>query len=86
VQYLDGLLARAKHHQEESDSVYEAFSDFADTSGYGGFVPSSSWLRMMYVYFIKDHREEIDQRCAMGSAKICSIDHSHKVCWLMDII
>jgi hypothetical protein len=83
VQYLDGLLARAKQHQEESNSGYEAFSDFADTSGYGGFMPSSSWLCMMYDRFIEDHGEEIDQRCAMGSAEICSIDHSHKVCWLI---
>jgi len=70
VQYLDGLLAREKQQQEESGSAYEAFSDFADTSGYGGFVLSSSWLCMMYDHFIEDHGEDIDQRCAMGSAEI----------------
>ena len=77
--YLDGLLAREKQHRDDENTSYEAFSDFSDPSGYGGFVPSSSWLCMMYDRFIENHGEEIDQKCAMGSADICSIDHSHKV-------
>jgi hypothetical protein len=35
VQYLDGLLAGEKQHQDDDNSTYEAFSDFADPSGYG---------------------------------------------------
>jgi hypothetical protein len=72
-------LAQKKQHRDYENSTYKAFSDFADPSGDGGFVPSSSWLCMMYDHFIKDHGEEIDQKCAMGSVDICSIDHSHKV-------
>jgi hypothetical protein len=61
------------------------FSEFGDAQGYGGFVPSSSWLCMMYDHFIEDHGEQIDQRCAMCSADICAIDHSHKVCGTMQL-
>lgn len=55
------------------------FSTFSDGTGYGGFVPSSSWLCAIYDGFIEKHKDQIDQRCAMGTAEICSIDHSHKV-------
>lgn len=78
VQYLDGLLS-CQHGTDDPTTTYEAFSDFSDRAGYGGFVPSSSWLCMMYDAFIEDHGEQIDQKCAMGSGDICCLDHSHKV-------
>jgi len=77
VQYLDGLLTRRDN--ADPTTTYEVFSDFSDPAGYGGFVPSSSWLCMMYDAFIEDHGEQIDQKCAMCSGDICSLDHSHKV-------
>lgn len=83
VQYLDGILARRKYNMDhEASPSYEAFSMFSDTAGYGGFVPSSSWLCMMYDSFVEGHAPQINQKCAMGSGEICAIDHSHKVCYL----
>lgn len=86
VQYLDGLLAREKSHPAGLDGSYEAFSEFGDAQGYGGFAPSSSWLCMIYDRFIEDHGEQIDQKCAMCSADICAIDHSHKVCGTIRLV
>ena len=86
IQYLDGLLTHEKSCPAVLDASYEAFSEFGDAQGYGGFVPSSSWLCMMYDRFIEDHGEQIDQRCAMCSADICAIDHSHKVCGTMQLV
>ena len=86
VQYLDKILACQKARLDTDPlSTYETFSGFSDRDGYGRFVPSSSWLCMMYDTFIEDHGEQIDQKCAMGSAKICCLDHSHKVCIVIAI-
>jgi hypothetical protein len=86
IQYLDGLLTHEKSCPAVLDASYKAFSEFGDAQGYGGFVPSSSWLCMMYDCFIEDHGKQIDHRCAMSGADICAIDHSHKVCETMHLV
>jgi hypothetical protein len=60
---------------------YKAFLPYEDRSpeGFGGFVPSSQWLRDVYDDFIEEHHPQFDQHTAMLSAEICAIDHSHKV-------
>ena len=85
VQYLDGVLSRSCRTDLDDgpQATYEAFSQFADTDGYAGFVPSSSWLCMMYDSFIEKHGPEIDQKTAMLSGDIIAIDHSHKVFTLL---
>jgi len=86
VQYLDGILACQKACLgTDPSSTYETFSGFSDCDGYGRFVLSSSWLCMMYNTFIEDHGEQIAQKCAMGSAKICCLNHRHKVCIVIAI-
>ena len=65
--------------------TFEAFSKFADPEGYAGFIPSSSWLCMMYDSFIKKHGTEIDQKTAMLSADIIAIDHSHEVIFALTL-
>lgn len=81
VQYLDGILSRSNRTDlnDGPQPTFEAFSKFADPEGYAGFVPSSSWLCMMYDSFVEKHGTEIDQKTAMLSADIIAIDHSHKV-------
>ncbi|KAF7971123.1 hypothetical protein HWV62_21994, partial [Athelia sp. TMB] len=80
VQYLEGIIFRKKCHLDaEISEPYEPFGTFSDATGYAGFIPSSSWLCTIYDDFIEEHKAQIDQKCAMGSAEICSIDHSHKI-------
>ncbi len=76
-QYLDGILS-CKSDSDPSTS-YQPFGTFEDAHGYGGFVPSSQWLRGMYDKIIEDHGTQIDQKTAMCTGEICAIDHSHKI-------
>jgi len=73
LQYLQGILSRT------DPAPYEPFGTFEDSNRFGGFVPSSHWLRGLYDKLIEEHAEEIDQKTAMCTAEICAIDHSHKV-------
>ena len=73
VQYLEGILT------QPGQAEYGCFSKFADPTGYGGFVPSSSWLCSMYDGYMEAHAEEINQRCAMEPGRILALDHSFKV-------
>ncbi|KAJ7448443.1 hypothetical protein B0H11DRAFT_1744154, partial [Mycena galericulata] len=82
VQYLDGVIAWAKAHPEKFQGskplAFTEFSSFDDPNGYSGFVPSSSWLRMMYNVYIEKHGAEMDQQAAMKSLRLGGIDHHYK--------
>ncbi|KAJ7494155.1 hypothetical protein FB451DRAFT_1551319 [Mycena latifolia] len=60
---------------------YQPFPAFQDRSagGYHGFTPSGQWLRDVYDSFIESKRDVLNQHTAMLSARICAIDHSHKL-------
>ncbi|KAJ7194292.1 hypothetical protein GGX14DRAFT_378125 [Mycena pura] len=77
LQYL-----RTKYKQMLLGSQdYEPFPAFQDrsTCGYHGFTPSGQWLRDVYDSFIESKRDVLNQHTAMLSARICAIDHSHKL-------
>ncbi|KAJ6448574.1 hypothetical protein C8R45DRAFT_1132891 [Mycena sanguinolenta] len=61
--------------------TYEPFLPFEDrsVSGFHGFTPSGQWLRDIYDGFIESYRDVLNQHTAMQSARICAIDHSHKL-------
>jgi len=58
---------------------FEPFSEFTDSKGYAGFIPSSVWFRDLYDQFIESHLPRINQYSAMLTARVCAIDHSHKI-------
>jgi len=58
---------------------FEPFSEFTDLKGYAGFIPSSMWFRDIYDQFIESHLPCINQYSAMLTARVCAIDHSHKI-------
>ncbi|KAJ7130520.1 hypothetical protein C8R44DRAFT_906114 [Mycena epipterygia] len=74
AQYLDGVISWAKAHPR---AIFTEFSRFDDSKGYGGFVPSSSWLRMMYDQYIEEHGGAMDQQTAMKTLRVGSSDHTH---------
>ncbi|KAF9063574.1 hypothetical protein BDP27DRAFT_1426743 [Rhodocollybia butyracea] len=61
--------------------VYEAFLPFEDGSdkGFHGFVPSGQWFRDVYDSLIESHKDSFNQHTAMLTARVCAIDHSHKL-------
>jgi hypothetical protein len=76
LQYLYGIHSR---RNSDPSVPYEPFGTFDDQKRYGGFVPSSKWLREMYDNLIEEHGQEMDQKTAMCTAEICTMDHSHKI-------
>ncbi|KAJ7689635.1 hypothetical protein B0H17DRAFT_983598 [Mycena rosella] len=60
---------------------YEPCPAFQDRSagGFHGFTPSGQWLRDVYDSFIESKRDVFNQHTAMLSARICALDHSHKL-------
>ncbi|KAJ6568492.1 hypothetical protein B0H19DRAFT_938738 [Mycena capillaripes] len=80
AQYLDGVQAWAKAYPEkmEREPGFTEFSSFDDPAGYSGFVPSSSWLNMMYNTYIEEHGPAMDQQAAMKSLRIGAMDHHYK--------
>ncbi|KAJ6506495.1 hypothetical protein C8R45DRAFT_780332, partial [Mycena sanguinolenta] len=66
---------------EINTEQYEVYPLFQDRSlrGFHGFTPSGQWLRDVYDTFIESHRDTLNQHTAMRSARICVIDHSHKL-------
>ncbi|KAF8328650.1 hypothetical protein F5887DRAFT_897466 [Amanita rubescens] len=65
---LSGLLP--KHHR---------FGSWDDRAGYAGYVPSGRYFAGLYNIIMEKHAQEIDQRMAMLSCRILTIDHSFKV-------
>ncbi|KAF7324049.1 3'-5' exonuclease domain-containing protein [Mycena kentingensis (nom. inval.)] len=61
--------------------TYQAFPAFDDrsSSGFHGFTPSGQWLRDVYDDFVESHKESMNQHTALLTARICAIDHSHKL-------
>ncbi|KAJ7705637.1 hypothetical protein B0H16DRAFT_1901821, partial [Mycena metata] len=61
--------------------TYEPFLPFEDhsPSGFHGFTPSGQWLRDVYDDFIETYRDVLNQHTGTLSARICAIDHSHKL-------
>ena len=70
---LSGLLP--KHHR---------FGTWNDQAGYAGYVPSGQYFAGLYNVIMEKHAKEINQRMAMLSCKILTIDHSFKVCILIE--
>ena len=62
-----------------SNTIYEPFSSYDDPEGYAGFVPCSQWLQDLFDCFVEKHNIDIEQFTAMLSARVCAIDHSHKI-------
>jgi hypothetical protein len=58
--------------------VFTEFSSFDDPKGYSGFVPSSSWLRMMYDTYIEQHGAAMDQQAAVKSLRLGAVDYHYK--------
>ncbi|KAJ7664273.1 hypothetical protein B0H17DRAFT_952109, partial [Mycena rosella] len=78
AQYLDGVLAWIKSNPDSPDQIFSEFSSFDDPKGYGGFVPSSAWLRTMYDLYIELHRAAMDQQAAQKDLELGAMDHSFK--------
>ncbi|KAJ7744414.1 hypothetical protein B0H16DRAFT_1422543 [Mycena metata] len=78
LQYLDLVLQYAQEHRGNQNLEFTEFSAFDDPKGYSGFVPSSSWLRMMYDEYIEEHGAAMDQQAAMKDGRILAQDHSYK--------
>ncbi|KAF9059632.1 hypothetical protein BDP27DRAFT_1385738 [Rhodocollybia butyracea] len=76
-QYLLTLMDRINMPGQ----VYEAFLPFEDGSdkGFHGFVPSGQWFRDVYDSLIESHKDSFNQHTAMLTARVCAIDHSHKL-------
>ncbi|KAG6821234.1 hypothetical protein H0H93_002344 [Arthromyces matolae] len=77
LQYLHTKISRP-HLASES---YEPFLPFQDDSpdGFHGFTPSGQWFRDIYDNIMEEHRDTLNQHTAMLSARVCAIDHSHKI-------
>ncbi|KAG6891629.1 hypothetical protein C0992_001314 [Termitomyces sp. T32_za158] len=60
---------------------YEPFLPFDDQSDHGfhGFTPSGQWFRDIYDDVMESHCDTLNQHTAMLTARICAIDHSHKI-------
>lgn len=78
LQYLD-MIYDNQNSNPWKNQIFRPFSQFADSQGYAGYVPSSRWFRDFYDQFIESHLPRINQYSAMLSARICAIDHSHKI-------
>jgi hypothetical protein len=88
LQEYDELHLQYLHHLYNGRQMfgfigktYLPFPPFEDRSsdGFGGYLPSSQYLRDLYDVFIESHRQEFNQHTAMLSANICAVDHSFKV-------
>lgn len=79
LQYLEHIYARQL--DKWTGKKYDAFPSFDDRGPKGrhGFVPGGEWLRDMYDQFVEEHGVEMDKFTALLSAKVCALDHSHKV-------
>ena len=78
IQYLD-MIYDHRDAKPWKNPTFKPFSEFADPKGYAGYVPSSNWLCDLYDQFIESHLPRINQYSAMLTARICAIDHSHKI-------
>ena len=86
LRYFDQLhlqyLQMIKDNREKviwKNFRFEPFSEFTDSKGYAGFIPSSMWFRDLYDQFIESHLLRINQYSAILTASVCAIDHSHKI-------
>lgn len=79
AQYLSAILARQAARKNSPETTFQPFSVFDDPQGYGGFCPSAAWLRTMYDSYIKKIQDKLDQKAAMLDARVCALDHSHKI-------
>lgn len=79
LQYLQMVKIRKESPIFKLMGQLPAFGLFNDRNGYAGFVPSPLYFCMFYERFMDQHAEEMDQHMSMLTARILSIDHSHKV-------
>ncbi|KAG6818637.1 hypothetical protein H0H93_003273 [Arthromyces matolae] len=85
LRHYDELRLRYLHTKisriQVGGQTYEPFRPFDDRSdsGFHGYTPSGQWLRDVYDNIMESHQETLNQHTAMLSARICAIDHSHKI-------
>lgn len=81
LQYLHSLTTQniTTCLSQWSFEVFLPFNDVSLKHRFNGFVPSAQWLCNIYDHFIESHQQELNQHIALLSAKVCAIDHSHKV-------
>ncbi len=79
AQFLEMVKVRMPLARSGFLALHTEFSDWADLSGYAGFVPRQAYFRDVYNTLIEKHADEIDQYSAMLPATIICMDHSHKV-------
>ena len=78
IQYLE-LIYYKRAASPWKNSIFGAFSSFDDPAGFAGYIPSSRWFKDTFDMFVESHHPQIDQYMAMLPARICAIDHSHKI-------
>ncbi len=79
AQFLEMVKVRLPLVNTSFLALHTEFSDWADLSGYAGFVPTQAYFRDVYNALIEKHAAEMDQYSAMLPATIICMDHSHKV-------
>ena len=78
IQYLE-LLQSTRSARCWTNVLFPAFSSFSDAEGYAVYVPCSRWIQDLFDLFIEKYTPDINQFVSMLSARICAIDHSHKI-------
>ncbi|KAI0683211.1 hypothetical protein BC835DRAFT_1311178, partial [Cytidiella melzeri] len=79
LEYLQAVSLRMSSGLFMFTVSFQRFRAWDDPSGYAGFVPSPSFFAGFYNYLIEKHTIAMDQHMSMLSARILSVDHSHKV-------
>ncbi|KAK4698809.1 hypothetical protein P7C70_g7460, partial [Phenoliferia sp. Uapishka_3] len=71
---------------KKTGQTFEPFGTFDDPERNSGFVPSGTWLSLIYNLFIEANAAVMDQHTAMLPLTIGSIDHSHKIVkWILQL-
>ena len=78
LQYLH-MIFEGQTQSPWKNQSFRPFSEFSDSQGYSGYIPSSTWFRNLYDSLIEEHLPRIYQYSAMLPARVCAIDHSHKI-------
>ncbi|KAJ7206804.1 hypothetical protein GGX14DRAFT_637030 [Mycena pura] len=78
---LSEMCLTTSRNGEGDPTQYDAFPPFERRSsrGYHGFTPSGQGFRDLYDDFMESQRDVLNQHTAMRSARVCAIDHSHKL-------
>ena len=78
LQYLH-MIFEGQTQSPWKNQSFQPFSEFSDSQGHSGYIPSSTWFHNLYNSLIEEHLPRIYQYSAMLPARVCAIDHSHKI-------